>query len=58
MTLEWTRRSFRPKKKYTCRHYRIEAMPERGANWLRCLDCGREYQADRPSASVGKDRKR
>lgn len=32
-----------------CRHYRVLAAPELGEGWLRCCDCGREYQADAPN---------
>lgn len=37
-------------KKGACRHYKLTAIPERGAGWLRCLECGREYQAERPNS--------
>lgn len=31
-----------------CRHYGAVAAPEIGANWMRCPDCGREYDPTHP----------
>jgi hypothetical protein len=35
-----------------CRHYNAAAAPELGPDWLRCPDCGREYNARNPQLTV------